>query len=176
MRRDVIFNSIKGLGKLLGAGDAMEVTIIGGAAGLLIGALPKVVTTTDVDIIGLRPSKATDEVLTAANDLATKEGIARGWLSVEAGLFAQAMPEGWKKRRKEIGKFGRLAVYAISRRDFIAMKFYAHRTVDLSHLERLKITAGEKLHTKKFLQGLRKKLPQERSKVEKAQAILEVWK
>ncbi len=169
----VIRQALAALGDELRQGHAIEILVIGGAAGLLTRVLPPVITTSDVDTVNFRPPGDVEEVLHAAEIVSEKLQLARGWLSVDAGLYASAIPNGWETRRVRIGDFGRLLVYALGRLDLIAMKFYAHREVDLEHLNRMNVTADERLFSKDYLQKLYDKLPDERSKIDLALRILE---
>ncbi len=74
-----------------------------------------------------------------------------------------------------MGAFGRLATYAIGRIDLIAMKFYAHREVDLEHLDKMKITRDELAFTESHLNELLERLPGDKSKIEMAIHILQNW-
>jgi nucleotide-binding universal stress UspA family protein len=174
-KSDAILKALANLGYQLGQGRTIELAIVGGAAGLLVHVLPGSVTTSDVDAICFRPPDGVEEILRAADLVADQQGIAKGWLNTEAGLFVNAMPPAWENRRVDIGTFGRLQVFAISRADLIAMKFYAHRERDLEHLAKIKITRDELAFTTTYLHTLVVRLPQEQSKINMALYILKNW-
>jgi nucleotide-binding universal stress UspA family protein len=172
---EVIHQALAALGAELGAGHGIEILIVGGAAALLIGVLPPTITTGDVDAIHFRPPNDVEEVLIAAEAVADKQQLAKGWLSIDAGLYANAVPEDWESRRVDIGRFGRLQVYALGRLDLIATKFYAHREVDLEHLARMSVTLDERRFANDSLQKLYDILPDERGKIDMALHILGEW-
>ncbi|HEY4329567.1 MAG TPA: DUF6036 family nucleotidyltransferase [Phycisphaerae bacterium] len=164
------------LGIQLGEGNVIEILVIGGAAAHLQGLLPPSMTTSDVDAIHFRPPGTVDEVLEAADEAAAIGLLPKGWLNHDdAGLYAHALPAGWENRRVDIGKFGRLHVYALSRQDLIAMKFYAHREVDMEHLHAMHVTAAERRFTETYLHDLGRDLPDVRGKIELALHILGAW-
>ncbi len=154
----------------------VEILIVGGAAALLTGLLPAVVTTEDVDFMHVRPSAEVDAVLLAAETVADRAGIVRGWLNLDAGLYAFALPAGWEGRRVDLGKFGRLRVWSIGRVSIgSAMKFFAHRSTDLGHLLRLSISRKELDDVAEYLKNLADDVPSERSGVERALRLVSEW-
>ncbi|MGN6370411.1 MAG: DUF6036 family nucleotidyltransferase [Phycisphaerae bacterium] len=167
--------ALAALGSELGRGHPTELLIVGGAAGLLTGLLSGSVTTSDVDAVNFRPPKDVEEILSAAQLVAEHLGLSKGWLSIDAGLYFNAIPDDWEPRRVAIGSFGRLRVYAIGRLDFIAMKFFAHRTVDLEHLSRIVIQSHELAFAAQHLKKLPHKLPNDINKIEMALHILQNW-
>ena len=165
------------LGAELGDGNPIEILIIGGAAGHLIGVLPPSMTTSDIDAIHFRPPGTVDEVLNAADQTAARLALPKGWLNHDdAGLYAHALPPGWEIRRIKVGDFGRLHVYALSRQDLIAMKFYAHREVDLEHLDAMHVTAQEMAFTEIYLNQLLQDVPDIQGKIEMALHVLGGWR
>lgn len=170
-----IHDALRALGKELGSGPEIQILIIGGAAGLLAGLLPVGTTTGDVDAVDFRPPSVVEEVLEAAIKVADREGLPRGWLSVDAGLFATAIPDGWEARCLVVGQLGRLVVRALGRRDLIAMKFFAHRAGDLEHLVAMNVTADEIAFTKRHLTQLGKRLPGDRAQIEMALRVAGDW-
>lgn len=132
----------------------MEISIVGGAAGLLSHQLPPSYTTGDVDTLYFRPPTEVEEVLRAAAVVARKLSLPANWLNTDAGLFVETLPDGWEQRRVEIGCFGPLRVYVIGRFDLIAMKFIAHRPVDREHLDLLNVTRAELKFVRAYLDSL----------------------
>jgi hypothetical protein len=174
---EAALSALRRVGAELGAGPEIEILVIGGAAAHLLGLLPPAMTTSDVDAVHFRPTTAVDEVLQAAVDAAEKLRLPRGWFNHDdAGPYANALPGGWDKRRVEVGLFGRLRVFALGRRDLIAMKFYAHRQVDIEHLAFLAITASERAFTRRYLRRLSADQPAEREKVAMALHVLAHWR
>jgi hypothetical protein len=171
-----IQKTLAALGDELGPGHRIEIVVVGGAAGLLTGVLPSTITTADVDAIHFRPPGDVEAVLAASESVAEKLGVARGWLSVDAGIYSNALPEGWESRQVDIGRFGRLQVYALGRLDLIGTKFYAYRGGDLEHLAQMKVSPAERRFVGAYLRGLRTRLPSERSKIEMALRILREWR
>ncbi len=165
------------LGAELGKGDSIEILIIGGAAGHLIGVLPPSMTTSDIDAIHFRPPGTVDEVLNAADQTAASLSLPKGWLNHDdAALYDHALPPGWETRRVKVGDFGRLHVYALGRQDLIAMKFYAHREVDLEHLNAMHVTAQELAFTETYLNRLPENVPDVQGKIEMALHLLGAWR
>jgi hypothetical protein len=175
MNRIQLLQLLESLGKRLGSGGAIEVNVVGGAAGLLSGLLPGYMTTSDMDIVQVRPPKDVEELLSAAQVVADETGMNRGWMNIDAGLFSHAIPDGWEARRAEVRAFGRLHVYVISRADLIATKFFAHRARDREHLREMHVTAEEKEFVRRYLKALHEKLPNEATKIDMALHLLEDW-
>ena len=172
---DAIHQALAALGAVLGPGNAIELLIVGGAAGLLTHLLPGSVTTSDVDAVHFRPPNEIETVLQAAQIVADKQGISRAWLNTDAGLYFNVIPPDWESRRADISLFGRLHVYAIGRLDLICMKFFAHRGIDLEHLARMKVEPEELLFAAHHLRALVEILPDDRNKIEMAIHIVESW-
>lgn len=128
-----------------------SILVVGGAAGVLTKQLPDIWTTSDVDAVEFRPPQEIEEVLRAAAVITRRLGLPANWLNSEAGLFLHDMPEHWEDRRVFIGDFARLRVWAISRLDLIATKFYAHRPIDRLHLVAMKVSASELAFVKSYL-------------------------
>jgi hypothetical protein len=172
----VVQRALRQLGQELGDGPTIEILVIGGAAAHLLGLLPPEMTTADVDAVRFRPPGALEEVLGAAVQMASREGLPRGWFNHDdAGLYAHALPPGWEVRRMDVGRFGRLQVFALGRPDLIAMKFFAHRQVDIEHLTSIGVTEAERAFTQRYLRQLAVDYPPEREKVAMALHVLHHW-
>ena len=124
---------------MVGALDALgaacpedaEIIVVGGAAGILCRWIER--ATGDIDVAVSDPKLSTFEaaIASVANDL----GLPERWLNDAAKGFARVLPPDYRDRLVHIGRFGRLEVYAISRRDFIVMKLFAMRAEDIDDLQ-----------------------------------------
>lgn len=148
----------------------IEILLVGGAAGLLIDALPAAWTTADVDAIHFRLPQDRDAVLDAAAQVAQEMSLPADWLNDWGGLYAWTLPRGWERRRHHVGTFGKLRVFAASRADLIAMKFIAHRPQDLEHLQQMHVTRRDLTFVRSYLEAMAKLYP-ERRHPEKARQI-----
>lgn len=168
-----IREALRSLGTALRVTGSVEITIVGGAAGLLSHQLPAAYTTGDVDTLHFRPPAEVEEVLRAAAEVARKLSLPANWLNTDVGLFADTLPDGWEQRRVEIGRFGSLQVYVIGRLDLIAMKFIAHRPVDREHLDLLNVTKEELQFVREYLNSLMGRV--DVGRIEMARAYVEAW-
>ena|SRR5947199_1754727 len=165
-----IHKALTTLGACLAPNRQIEILLIGGAAGVLIGALPAAWTTADVDIIDVRAAKDRDAVLETAAVVARRLSLPNDWLNDWSGLYSWTLPNGWQDRRCHAGTFGPLVVYAASRLDLIAMKFMAHRPGDLEHLEQMKLRNDDLDFVRKYLNSGAKRYREGRDS-EKARQI-----
>jgi hypothetical protein len=168
------------LGDRIRTNRDVEVLIVGGAAGILLGELPPETTTTDADAISFRMPKDRDDVLEAAELVGVELSLPSDWLNDMSGLFAWTLPWGWEDRCVLIGKFNHLIVHAACRIDLIRMKFIAHRERDLEHLELMKVTHDELNLVRGYLDLLAKDYPQGRfseqsGKIAMARRYVDAW-
>ena len=131
------------LGERVVYGQAVEILIVGGAAGVLIGVLRPGRTTADCDVMVYAPAKAMGAVELAAERVAMELGFSGNWLNSDAQLRRDTLPDGWEGRRHHLGDHGNLRVYALSRLDLFAMKVVAGRPQDLDDLEAMKVRQEE---------------------------------
>jgi hypothetical protein len=178
------FFSIRDALALLGNSNRLrsetEITIVGGAAGVLTGLLPALWATSDVDSIAFQLPESRDDVLEAAAEVARSHQLPADWLNDWSGLFAWTLPDGWEDRRVHVGEFGRLRVYAVGRLDLITMKFLAHRQRDIEHLDKLNVTSRDIEQVSSNLQLLQGQyplgqFPSEAGKIAMAQQYLRAW-
>jgi len=175
-----ILTALAALGEALKTSRSIEILIVGGAAGVLINALPAAWTTADVDAIHFQLPQDRDAVLDTAAAIARELSLPADWLNDWSGLYAWTLPIDWESRRVHIGTYGRLEVFAASRFDLIAMKFIAHRPGDLEHLERMSITAGDLEFVRTYLDSMAKlypagRYPVEFGKIEMARQYVNSW-
>lgn len=170
-----IRTALAGLGERLRLDRGVEILLVGGAAGVLTGELPPAWTTADVDVIHCRLPQDRDALLAAAAEVARELSLPPSWLSEDVGLFAWTLPEDWETRRVRVGTFGRLRVYAAGRLDLIAMKFVAHRDIDLEHLTRMKVRAKELEFVRAYLDSLAPRVPGEAGRIAMARQYVDAW-
>ncbi len=176
LKRSAILDALSDVAQQLRSPERVELVIVGGAAAVLTGLVPPSHATEDVDALAIKPDRYVDEVLTAAMEVGRRRGLPGNWLSIEAGLFGNELPQGWETRRVLVGDFPRLAAYAIGRQDLIAMKFVAHRTVDRAHLHLLHVTAEDAEFVRRHIARLRTVLPAaEHSKLDMAESYINNW-
>jgi hypothetical protein len=136
-------------------GENIEILLIGGAAGMLTGQLSAHRVTQDCDVMNFRPQEAQNAVLDAAEQTAKTEGLPEQWLSTQAMDTLVILPNGWHARRIHIETFGKLSIYAVSRLDLLAMKFYANRPQDRQDIIEMKPSPEEIEYVRKYLDMLR---------------------
>ncbi len=136
-------------------GENIEILLIGGAAGMLTGQLPAHRVTQDCDVMDFTPKEAQKAVLDAAAQVSQEKGLPEHWLSTQAMDSLNVLPDGWQSRRIHIASFGKLSVYAVSRLDLLAMKFYANRPQDRQDIIEMKPSPEEIEYIRKYLDMLR---------------------
>jgi hypothetical protein len=175
-----ILTALAKLGQRLTSTRPIEILIVGGAAGVLIKALPAAWTTADVDAIHFRLPQDRDLVLDTAAVVGRELSLPADWLNDWSTLYAWTLPDDWKARRVPVGTFGMLEVFAASRFDLIAMKFIAHRPGDLEHLERMNVTAQDLEFVDTYLDTMARaypagRYPTEAGKIAMAREYLKGW-
>lgn len=163
------------LGRRLGLDRDVEILLVGGAAGVLIGELPPAWTTEDVDMIHCQLPQDRDAVLSAAAEVGRRLPLSPGWFSEDVGLYEWTLPPNWEARRVPVGAFGHLHVYSVSRLDLIAMKFISHRERDLEHLMQMNVSAAEREFVLHYLDSLAQDHPDEFGRIEMARRYAEAW-
>src|SRR4051794_34807694 len=93
-----IVKAFKALGARLASDREIEILLVGGAAGVLTGALPAAWTTADVDLIDVHAPKDRDAVLEAAAGVGPKLSLPNDWLNDWSGLYSWTLPDGWQER------------------------------------------------------------------------------
>ena len=109
-------------------------------------------TTRDCDMVEVLPEDLAAKVEEQGKRAAAELGLDEAWLNSQASWFTGVMLDGWKERRQFIGRFGALEVFAASRLDLIALKFYAHRDQDVDDLEDLAPTQEEARRVRRHLE------------------------
>jgi len=141
--RITIHKALRRMGELLDRETPVELLLVGGAAGILTGALPVDRYTIDCDVMDYAPPEALGAVELAAGKVAAEMSLRHDWLNSDVQIRRDTLPDGWRERRVLVGKFGRLHVYAAGRFDLIAMKIVAGRPQDLDDLGKLAPTNEE---------------------------------
>ena len=154
MQRDHILKALSRLGEQIDWERPIKILLIGGAAGMITGQLAPDRTTEDCDVIDCAPAEAMQVVERAARDVAGKMGLPDGWLSSQAREL-NVLPDGWRNRRQQVGRFGKLHVYAIGRLDLLATKCYANRPEDREDIFAMQPTAEELGFVRTYLTMLR---------------------
>jgi hypothetical protein len=142
------------LAEVLSFPDAVEILLIGGAAGVLTGQLAASRTTVDCDVIEYLPKLAQQAVLDAAVTVASERGLPDDWLNSRA-MQLNILPDGWRTRKVLVYCYGQLKVFALSRKDLIATKFYAGHPRDLEDIAAMSPTADELSFARIYLGMLR---------------------
>jgi hypothetical protein len=114
-------------------------------------------------------------VLDAAAAVTAPLSLPASWMNDFGGLFAWTLQADWAERRHEVGRFGRLRVFAVGRLDLILMKFIAHRSGDLQHLKLMNVTGEELAQVERRLAALAGEWPEQSGRIEMARAIAREW-
>jgi hypothetical protein len=138
MTREEILRSLELLGGRMA--EPVEITIAGGAALVLAHGLDR--QTADVDALVSTPPFDTC-LREAIASVAAAQELSERWLNDAAKGFVDVVGPGFTDRRVLLKVFGKLTVYALSRRDLILMKLYAMRPEDIEDLQALEPTDGE---------------------------------
>lgn len=152
-------------------GQDIEILLIGAAAGMLTHQLPGHRVTHDCDVINFKPTDAQNAVIEAAVRVAKKMQLPEGWLSTQA-MCLDVLPDGWQARRIFIAQFGKLSIYAVSRLDFLTIKFYANRQQDRQDIVEMKPSQDELNCVRKYLNMLR--LPSRRADLDQVVSAIEL--
>lgn len=153
----------------------VEILIVGGAAGLVTGVLGPERATGDIDVMDYRPADAMAEVELLAERIGKEIGLPEGWFNSNVQIRADSLPDGWAQRRIFVERGLWLSVYAVSRKDLLAMKFLAHRPKDLEDIDRLGVSEDDKEFVRQYLQQLPTRGTDPRD-VAEAIGVLELWK
>jgi len=154
MTGDDILSHLRRLGEIFEYPEDVELLLIGGAAGILTKQLDSTRVTSDCDVIRFTPRQAEPDVLQAARILAEESGLPEDWLNSKAKLL-DILPDGWHTRKVHIESLGKLHIYALSRRDFLATKFYAGSPRDVQDISDIRPTAKELAFVRNYLNMLR---------------------
>lgn len=122
---------------------AVDVLLVGASAGILTGQLPRHRTTTDCDVIEVRPAGAEEVLMAAAEAVAGERGLPRNWLNTDAQMLRHALPESWRDRAVTVFSGDAMRVMAIGRLDLVCMKIYAGRAQDLDDLRSMRPSSEE---------------------------------
>ena len=142
------------LGEVFSFPEEVEILLIGGAAGILTKELMPSRTTGDCDVIHYLPEHAEQAVLEASHMVASERGLPAGWFNSKA-MQLDILPDGWHTRKVLVGSFGQLRVFALSRRDLLATKFYAGHPRDIEDITVMKPTKKELSVVRTYLMMLK---------------------
>jgi len=129
----------------------VELLLVGGAAGMLSGVLPRSRTTIDCDVMLASPDEALGPLEDAARAMASELGLPSSWLNSDVQLRRDALPRDWRSRRVWLGMWGRLRVFSIGRSDLAAMKVLAGRPQDVEDLRALRLTRDDVDFVRRYL-------------------------
>jgi hypothetical protein len=115
----------------------VNVLIVGGAALALTSSLPPGRTTIDCDVMEYEPEAAEKAVEQAAEAAGREFELPEKWFNSDVMWHRDSLPEGWQERRRYIGTYGRLRVFAADRQDLIVMKLISGRPQDLQDVAAL---------------------------------------
>jgi hypothetical protein len=153
---------------------SVDILIVGGAAGMLTGLLPRDRVTIDCYIIQYVPESAWASVELLADEIGAELSLPTNWFNSQISMRPDLLPDGWRDRRVWIESGESLHAYAISRPDLIAMKFFAHRPQDLRDLATLDVTADDIAFVRAYLTTLPPKGTPAES-ITEAAYVLEHW-
>jgi hypothetical protein len=165
--------ALEAMGNQLDWPAEVEVVVVGGAAAILTGQLRDRLTV-DCDVVSHSPRDAWGALEASARRVTHEQGLPADWFNAETETLAHRLPDGWRRRSIIVGRFGRITIVAIGRRDLIAMKFIAGRAEDIEDLRRLRVTPDEAEHVRAYLHALAERHPaREGGDVQDALVLLE---
>ncbi len=141
-----------------GAAPPVDLLIVGGAGGLLAGYLPPGRTTQDCDVMVWSPADAhsaelwrqLDEI---ARSVADEFDLPPDWLNRGAGVFEHRLLPGWAERRIFLIEHGPVRISSPSRVDYLALKLFAGRDVDLDDVLTMGMTRDEATFVRRALES-----------------------
>ncbi len=145
--------------KLEAIGQHAELSLVGGAAGMLTYQLDYDLLTRDCDVMLCVPKDLLSKIECIAWEVADELKMDPHWLNSDTQLTSDNLPEGWEARRIWIGDYGALKLMAASRLDLIAMKVVAGRPQDLRHLRQIKPERHELAFARQHLTIVRERNP-----------------
>ena len=154
MDASILIRALSRTGELLQANGPVEILLIGGAAGMITTVLDGSRTTADCDVLRCHPPEAMPALEQAARLAASELDLPDGWLSNQAGHL-DVLPDRWRGRRKHVGTWGLLTVYAAGHRDLLATKFYANRPQDREDIQAMGPTLEDRAFVRTYLTMLR---------------------
>jgi Nucleotidyltransferase of unknown function (DUF6036) len=169
MDRQIILRLLTELGSRSAMVTSAELTLVGGAAGILTGLLPATRTTIDCDVIRTEPADRFEVLRSIALQIAGEQGLSEDWFSAQVAQL-NVLPVGWQKRRIHVGDFGPLRVWSVGRLDLLAMKVYAGRMQDRADVIDMQPTADELAFTRRYLDQLR--IPSREANLDQVQSAL----
>jgi|SRR6185312_3252712 len=155
----------------------VEILIVGGAAAMITGVLPAERTTSDCDVASYFPGASWPHVERLADEIGAKRGWPSGWLNGNVQTALSELPQGWQQRRILVYGGDWLVIYAASRLDLIATKFYAGRPQDLQDLAAMHVRVDEREFARRYVQQLLSAAgsDQEREKAADATSLVDSW-
>ncbi|TVQ53111.1 MAG: hypothetical protein EA377_08755 [Phycisphaerales bacterium] len=140
------------------AAPPVDLLIVGGAGGLLAGYLPPGRTTQDCDVMVWSPAdaRATDlwrQLDEIARSVADEFDLPPDWLNRGAGVFEHRLLPGWTERRIVLIEHGPVRFSSPSRVDYLALKLFAGRDVDLDDVLTMRITRDEAAFVRRTLES-----------------------
>jgi len=146
----MILKALRRVGETALLNQVVEMTLIGGAAGMLSSEFTSERVTQDCDIISLIPIDAMKEINDAAVKVAQEFDLNDHWLNAKA-MQLNVLPDGWESRRIPINTFGNLEIFSLGRIDLMCTKFYAGSTRDREDIETMNPTKEELEFVKNYL-------------------------
>lgn len=160
------------LAELVALTRDVDLLLVGSAAAIATGVLPRTRTTADCDVMIYEPVDAASAVQVAADRVAVELGLPSGWLNTDIQIRLDALPDGWERRKVLIALHGRIRVWGASRPDLIAMKVLAGRPKDLDDLRAMRVRADDIAFVQRYLDSLPAK-GTHREEIESARLILQ---
>lgn len=154
MNRKDIEDALSRLGERLER--EVDITVAGGAALLMAFDLER--GTMDVDTVEAVPG-FDEPFRRAVRETADELELAPNWLNDSAKAYQEVLASGYRRRRRHVGDFGRLRVYALGRRDLILLKVFAMRAQDIEDLRELAPTKAEIAFVREHLERLSRLRP-----------------
>lgn len=151
----------------------VELLLVGAAAGILTGALPRQRVTLDCDVMLYVPQNALGAVEHAAEAIATELGLPATWLNSDVQIRGDTLPDDWQARSVLILDTPRMKILAVHRQDLLAMKVLAGRPKDIEDIRCMKPSMFDWGFVRKYIANLPSKGTPEDQIVE-ASRLLEI--
>lgn len=171
MEADEIAKRLQRLSEKLQLDEDVEMVLVGGAAGMLTGQLSPDRVTMDCDVIRCIPGRHFASIQRAARKLAQQENLPPNWLNDDVSNL-DILPDGWRTRRVQIGRYARLTISCVSRKDLIAMKFLAGHPRDVEDIQAMAPNAEELAFARTYLNMLR--VPSRRADLDQIQSSVKL--
>jgi hypothetical protein len=152
-------------------GSGGRLVLMGGASGMLAGALSPARVTADCDVVWSGDAPGWAILQGAARQVAAELGLPANWLNDDVRMYVWRLPVGWFARCEPVLTAGPLEIVRLSRGDLIGAKVIAGRVQDIEDVRAMRPTWVEFDAAEAHIERLEGE-DLDRSRFERARAIV----